>query len=161
MNGQEFAPMNRQEFERLALIYGATMARWPEEHQRAARRLLEQQPGLMAVLDGAGEIDAAVEAQGARDQQSISELRLSQLKARTLGLAMPVAARSPQGPWRLLAWNLSPIAVGVVSALCIAWAVQSQRPPANPAVSATDQHSLLAAILEFDSLSLGEAADEH
>jgi len=51
MNGQEFAPMNRQEFERLALIYGATMARWPEEHQRAARRLLEQQPGLMAVLD--------------------------------------------------------------------------------------------------------------
>src|SRR5260221_8511079 len=98
MNGQEYAPMNRQEFERLALIYGATMARWPEEHQRAARRLLEQQPGLMAVPHGAGEIDSPAEAQGAPGQQSNSEVRLAQLKARTLGVAIPLGSRAPPGP---------------------------------------------------------------
>jgi len=144
--------MNRQQFQRLALIYGATISRWPAEHQSAAQRLLEQEPDLARVLDGASELDAALAAQ----RELISDLRLSQLKARTLGLTRPAAAR-----WhRLFPRDLGPIAAGAVIALCIAWAVQSQRPPPAAASSAAGQQSLLTAILELDSMSL-EVADEH
>ena len=149
--------MNRQEFQRLALIYGATIGRWPEEHQGAARRLLEQEPELTRVLDGTNELDSALNAQ----REPISDLRLSQLKARTLALTRPAASSWPQAWQRLIARDLSPIAVGVVSALCIAWAVHSQRPPPDAAARATGaQQSLLTAILEFDSMSLAEVADE-
>jgi hypothetical protein len=149
--------MNRHEFQRLALVYGATIGRWPAQHQGAARRLLEQEPGLSRVLDGASELDAALEMQ----REPISDLRLSQLKARMRALTLPAPSSWGQVWQSLVAFDLSAIAVGAVSALCIAWAVQSQRPPSNAAASATGQQSLLTAILDLDSMSIAEVADGH
>jgi hypothetical protein len=151
--------MNREEFERLALIYGADLARWPTEYRAAAERLLEVTPELSQTIQGARHLDSAVAAQ----RSEIAEDRLARLKAATLQQTRaqrPIVTPAPR--WQFAGWvrgaraaaigrEASWIVAGVASAACAVAVLQVTRPVAQT------QPSAIVALLEYEGSGVLEA----
>lgn len=139
--------MNTNEFERLALTFGADLGRWPEEHRAAARELLMREPALADVLAEAADLDVALTSQAPQ----IAPARLARLRAGILDRTAAVGFGARLAAW-LTPRELLPLAAGLVLALSVTWVVGVARPESSQVAQATSPVMIL---LEADATGLG------